>query len=206
MRKNEISDHKRAYPVNFRWGVIGALLLSIGLFTLLPSKFDIKPYQANKSSEIKSEKIEMKSEELTPPKEEAKPAVPIEAESEEEVEAQTIAETEFEEVYTTPEDAVEAPIVEFYALEEYPEPKYNPQPTYPRFAREKEWEGKVIVRVLLRTDGTVERAELKSPSPYETLNNAALEKAREWTFTPAKQRGRPVRVWVNIPFTFTLEE
>ncbi|MQY70629.1 energy transducer TonB, partial [bacterium] len=27
-----------------------------------------------------------------------------------------------------------------------------------------------------------------------------------WTFSPAEQRGKPVRVWVNIPFNFRLNE
>lgn len=203
--KKKIADAKKSYPINLRWGIIGALAISIALFTLLPGKFKIQPYETKKSSEIISEEIDLKTEEIKPPEEEAKPAVPVEAESEQEVEAATIAETSFEEVYSTPESAVEAPIVPYQKLEERPKPLNSPDPSYPQIAREREMKGTVIIKVLLRTDGTVDQAEIAKSTGYPILDNAALEAARKWTFTPAMQRNKPVRVWVSIPFTFTLE-
>jgi protein TonB len=41
-------------------------------------------------------------------------------------------------------------------------------------------------------------------SGFDILDQAAMSTARRWTFTPAEQRGKPVRVWVNIPFNFSL--
>lgn len=203
--KKKIADLKESYPIFLRWGIIGSLLLAIGMFTLLPSKINIKPYETKRSKEIISENIEFEVEDLTPPEPEAKPAVPVEAESEEEIEAATIAETSFEEVYTTPETAVEAPIVPFHTLERRPEPQYSPNPTYPQQARERQMEGTVIVKVLLATDGRVTEVQLSKTSTYPLLDNAAMEAARRWTFTPAMQRNKPVRVWVTIPFSFSLD-
>ncbi len=203
--KKEIADAKKSYPINIRWGIIGALAISIALFTLLPGKFNIQPYETKKSSEIISEEIDLKTEEIKPPEEEAKPAVPVEAESESEVEAATIAETSFEEVYSTPESAVEAPIVPYQKLEKRPEPQNAPQPAYPQVSRELGEKGTVIIKVLLNTDGTVSQAEISKSSGYPRLDNVALEAARKWTFTPAMQRNKPVRVWVSIPFAFTLD-
>ena len=43
-------------------------------------------------------------------------------------------------------------------------------------------------------------------APATMLQDAASEAARKWTFTPAMLNGKPVAVWVAIPFHFKLDK
>lgn len=203
-KKKSVADLKQSYPVYMRVGVIGALLLSIALFALAPKAFNITPYQTRQKREIIAEDINLEVENLIEPPPEAKPAMPVEAESEEEVEAATMAETEFAEVYTKPEESVEIPVVAFWKVEKKPQPQYSPKPGYPERARAAEMEGQTIVEALVDIDGKVIDVRLVKGSGFDILDQAAMSTARKWTFTPAEQRGKPVRVWVNIPFNFSL--
>ena len=38
------------------------------------------------------------------------------------------------------------------------------------------------------------------------FREAAATAARQWEFVPAIQNDRPVRVWVDVPFRFELED
>ena len=203
-KKKSVADLKQSYPIYMRVGVIGALLINIALFALMPKKMNVRPYQTREKKAIISEEINLLVEDLIEPLPEAKPAMPVEAESEEEVEAATIAETEFAEVYTRPEESVEIPVVAFWKVEKKPQPQYSPKPAYPERARAAEMEGQTIVEALVDIDGKVIDVRLVKSSGFDILDQAAMSTARKWTFTPAEQRGKPVRVWVNIPFNFSL--
>lgn len=74
---------------------------------------------------------------------------------------------------------------------------------YPKLARDNAIEGRVVVKFLLDTNGKATRLEIvESANPL--LSDAAIEALRNLTFTPAYQKGKPVRVWMSIPITFTL--
>lgn len=199
-----VADVKSSYPIYVRLGFIGALLLNIGVFALAPQKINVKPYAARKGETIVAEDINLEVENLIEPPPEAKLATPVEAESEEEIEAATMEETEFAEVYTKPEESVEIPVVAFWKVEKKPEPKYYPKPEYPQRARAAEMEGQSIVEALVDIDGKIIEVRLVKSSGFGILDEAALEAARKAVFTPGEQRGKPVRVWVNIPFNFSL--
>jgi len=94
------------------------------------------------------------------------------------------------------------PPYEWHEVDQLPEVLHGPRPDYPAFAREAQVDGLVMVRVLVGRDGRVERAEIERSIPL--LDQAALETARLWTFDPARVAGRPVAVWIAIPFRFRL--
>ena len=74
---------------------------------------------------------------------------------------------------------------------------------YPAMAKEAEIEGRVIVRVLVGKDGNyVDHKMLKAPHPV--LQKAVTNKLELLHFTPGIQAGKPVFVWVTIPFDFRL--
>jgi protein TonB len=206
MNTKKTADLKREYPIYIRLGFIGALLLNIGMFLLLPNKFYVKPYEVRKVEVTAMEEITLQAEDMTPPPPEAKAAEPIEAESEEEVEAATIAETEFAEVYATPEEKVDIPVVPFWKVEKKPQPVSKVTPTYPQQARSAGWEGQTVVEAIVGINGRVESAKILQSSGYSILDQEALKAAKQWVFTPAEQRGQPVRVPVTIPFNFSLTE
>ncbi|MBN2379760.1 energy transducer TonB [candidate division WOR-3 bacterium] len=100
--------------------------------------------------------------------------------------------------------AGEAKVVKFTKVQEKPELITEVKPEYPEEARREGYEGIVFVEALVSTDGTIAEAKLVQSSGYESLDKAALDAAVKWTFTPAEHRGKPVKVWVSIPFNFLL--
>lgn len=81
----------------------------------------------------------------------------------------------------------------------------NPAPTYPPASRRAGEQGKVIVRVLIGTDGMAREAELRQSSGYDRLDRAALDTVRKWRYVPGKRNGVPEAMWFNVPINFVLE-
>lgn len=74
---------------------------------------------------------------------------------------------------------------------------------YPTMAREANLEGMVVVGIVIDQDGLPTDLQiLKSVHPI--LDEAAMEAISKVTFTPGKQRGKPVRVKMAIPIRFKL--
>lgn len=82
----------------------------------------------------------------------------------------------------------------------------NPTPPYPAAARRAGYEGAVIIRAHVQIDGSADRVEIKKSSGYAILDQAALEAVRKWRFVPAKRGNDNVAEWVEIPWTFKLED
>lgn len=73
---------------------------------------------------------------------------------------------------------------------------------YPELAVETGIQGKVTVKVLVGPDGNV--IKLGSLSGPEVFHDEVKDKARQLQFTPGLQSNKPVKVWVNVPFSFKL--
>lgn len=93
--------------------------------------------------------------------------------------------------------------VPFEAVEKLPVIINRVTPVYPPLAIQAGIEGKVVVRLLVGKDGTVRQVVVEH-STAEILNDAALDAARLFRFTPAIMNNGPVTVWVVFPFTFRL--
>jgi len=78
------------------------------------------------------------------------------------------------------------------------------RPVYPRVARESGWEGTVIVRTLIKTDGIPSELTIRKSCGHPTLDEAALDAVKSWTFQPAKDGNIPITKWVDIPIKFDL--
>lgn len=74
---------------------------------------------------------------------------------------------------------------------------------YPEIAREAGMEGRVTVKVLVGTDGSV--IKVGSVSGPEVFQDEVRDKAADLQFTPGLQNGKPVKVWVTVPFNFKLK-
>lgn len=81
----------------------------------------------------------------------------------------------------------------------------NPAPRYPEDARERGEQGKVLVRALINTDGTVAELALRKSSGYASLDRSALETIKKWRFVPARRGSTAVTAWVVVPITFSLK-
>jgi TonB family protein len=87
-----------------------------------------------------------------------------------------------------------------------PYPRYakNPKPVYPLEAREKGYEGEVLLKVEVLSNGQVGQVEVKRSSGYEMLDESALTTVKQWKFIPARRGEVAIPVWVNIPIKFQL--
>ncbi len=140
---------------------------------------------------------------LKPPQ----PRIPVASEDDEELPKDVDVDSVFARWETIensgppPEEEPE-PIFLIHELSNKPTVLKKVTPHYPELAKKAKQEGTVVVKVLLNTKGEVEATEiLKS---HTLFDNAAVAAAKEFRFTPAKQRDRLVRVWVSIPFIFRL--
>jgi protein TonB len=92
--------------------------------------------------------------------------------------------------------------VDFHAVEVQPQLVDLPAPSYPEMARLAEVEGTVLLQVLVGKDGRVKEVRVVQSVPM--LDSAAIAAASRAVFTPARQQGRPVSVWVEVPIRFRL--
>lgn len=80
------------------------------------------------------------------------------------------------------------------------------QPAYPSDMRLGEREGRVVVRVLIGTDGrvkAVEQVSAASPSFFEATRKQALAK---WRFKPGTKDGVAIEAWHTMAVRFVLDE
>lgn len=81
---------------------------------------------------------------------------------------------------------------------------HNPAPSYPDFAQEQGWEGRVILKVLVSPDGRAAKVVVKKPSGYKLLDESAQQAVQRWSFVPAKRGATPIEGWVDVPIDFKL--
>lgn len=81
----------------------------------------------------------------------------------------------------------------------------NPRPAYPTLSRRLGEEGRVMLRVLVRADGTPAEITVHASSGYARLDEAALDAVRRWRFT-VRRGGAAVAAPVLVPISFTLKE
>ena len=81
----------------------------------------------------------------------------------------------------------------------------NPKPSYPAMSKRMGEQGKVVVHVLIGTDGLPQKAEIKQSSGFERLDKAALNTVMSWKYVPGKRGGVPEAMWFNVPINFVLE-
>jgi protein TonB len=74
-----------------------------------------------------------------------------------------------------------------------PLPDGNEPPEYPFSARRRGLEGTVVVLLQIDAHGHVESASVEASSGSAALDDAALQRLREWTFAPARRGSVAVR-------------
>jgi protein TonB len=90
-------------------------------------------------------------------------------------------------------------------VEELPAPVRRVDPEYPALAREAGVSGRIVAHLLVGRDGRVLDVRIDERHSIPMLDEAALRAARQWAFTPALANGKPVAVWVAVPFNFRLQ-
>jgi protein TonB len=80
----------------------------------------------------------------------------------------------------------------------------NPQPTYPLFAKKRQQEGTVMLKVQVSTDGKAEAVELAKSSGFSLLDDAAQQAVEKWQFIPARRGDLVIAASVIVPIRFAL--
>ncbi|MBU0529626.1 energy transducer TonB [bacterium] len=207
-----MSEHihilKNQYPLTIRiTGLISVIILITG-FLMFP-RF-IADNSFSEQQEIVIEQIEIpltRQADSSPPP--SRPSVPIESESDDLDEDITIAETELEDFKAwgeaPPPPTNTGPRVKFIPYDDPPVARTPINPIYPEIAQEAGIEGTVIVQAFINDRGIVEETIILKGVPNTGLDEAAATAIRNTRFKPAKQRDRPVGVWISIPVHFTLK-
>lgn len=81
----------------------------------------------------------------------------------------------------------------------------NPDPIYPAQSRRMGEQGKVVVRVLIGTDGLAQKVEIRQSSGFERLDEAALKSVKNWRYVPGKRAGVVQAMWFSVPINYVLE-
>jgi TonB family protein len=79
-------------------------------------------------------------------------------------------------------------------------------PPYPRDARSRGWQGRVVLVLGIGADGNVTSVEVAETSGHDDLDDAARAAARDWTFAPALRDGEPVAGTLRVPVRFELTD
>jgi TonB family protein len=78
-------------------------------------------------------------------------------------------------------------------------------PVYPKNLRERDVEGKVILKILIDKEGKVKEIQIFESSGYETFDQIALKSVRQWRFKAARKGNQQRESWVLIPINFQIK-
>jgi len=80
----------------------------------------------------------------------------------------------------------------------------NAPPVYPRWARRRGLQGRLVLRVRIAADGAAREVEVIESSGHPVLDESARAAVAGWRFTPARRAGEAVASRLDIPVSFRL--
>ncbi len=197
---------KYKYPITIRLATLGSVSLLIFTFLIYPRHLGVLELEDVELQEILIENIPQ-TQQIERPPPPARPSVPVESEDEDIADDLTIEETDLDnfEAWDAPPPPPEGPRVKFIPYDDPPQPLSDIRPVYPEIAQEAGIEGTVVVQVFIDKKGRVQDTVILKGIPNTGLDEAAISAIRKTRFRPAKQRERPVGVWISIPVNFRLK-
>lgn len=190
-----------------------SLAIVISAFVLFP-RFDVRRQAAEASKEfVTFDDVALTRQEARPPAP-PRPAIPIEAPTDEMVEDIALASSELNvaaEVAPPPPPPQGADAEDetyFVAVEEMPQIVGGMEAiisnlVYPEIALRAGVKGRVFVLAYVDESGLVVKAQV-TKGIGAGCDEAAIAAVKKASFVPGKQRGRPVKVKVVVPIRFDL--
>lgn len=214
---------RNQYPLHLEIGLIFSLAVLVVAFQVDFSTSEGFHVQMEQQETVDMRQVQQTKQETEPPPP-PRPPVPMEVPNNQVVEQQNVnfdASLDMDEALDTKQKPPEPEEEEegdeqneereiFIAVEESPEliggmAALQKSVEYPKMARKTGIEGRVIVQFVVDEDGNVQDPKVIS-GVHSLLNKAAIEAVKKQKFKPGKQRGRPVKVQMSLPVTFTLKE
>lgn len=84
-----------------------------------------------------------------------------------------------------------------------PRVKSAPDPQYSKEARRAHVQGVVVLWMVVGVDGRAHDVKVARPLGYG-LDEEAVKAVQKWRFEPAKRKGKPVPVQINVEVNFRL--
>ena len=81
----------------------------------------------------------------------------------------------------------------------------NPPPAYPGLAARNGWQGTVLLKVRVLSNGRVETVEVARSSGFKLLDEEAKTTVRTWQFTPSMRGTTAIDGWATVPIEFKLD-
>ena len=188
---------------------IGALIACVlGLFRFYGLQRFEPEFDIESEGQIIIENIEIpETQQFETPPPPARPSIPIESEDEDLADDLTIEETDLDnfDAWDAPPPPPSGPQFKFIPYDDPPRPVTPIKPVYPDIAQEAGIEGQVLVQCFIDEKGRVKETIVVKGIPNTGLNESAVQALRKTRFRPAKQRERPVGVWITIPINFKLQ-
>ena len=196
---------KNQFPFIIRITGLFSVTTLVLLFYFLP-RFTTEILE-QEFNQIIIEQIDIpQTQQIERPPPPARPSIPIESEDEDLADDITIEETDLGdfEAWDAPPPPPSGPQVRFIPYDDPPVPLTPIRPKYPEIAQEAGIEGTVYVQAFIDVKGRVKELKVIKGIPNTGLDEAAIEAIRKTRFRPAKQRERPVGVYISIPVNFKL--
>jgi periplasmic protein TonB len=81
----------------------------------------------------------------------------------------------------------------------------NPLPPYPRAARRRGLEGRLVLRVTVTAEGKPRIVKVLESSGHALLDDAAVRAVARWQFEPGRRGATPVQASIDLPVVFRLK-
>jgi protein TonB len=194
------------YSTYLRHSLLAALILHFIVFYFTPA-FEIKPYRIVFEEPMESVKLPdiIKEEPLPPPIDQ--PKIEISASDDGAIAPESAIPKNVwydGDILGRPIEKSSAVQSDFTGFDEAPLLISHVSPAYPELARLAGMEGRVLLSVLVGTDGTVLEVSLLQSDVTSAMEQSAIEAARRFRFSPARQNGMPVRARISVPVVFEL--
>jgi protein TonB len=192
---------KKKFMLHIRIGFLVTLVALIAGFIFIP-EIETKPYSPEVRRVIRIDNLPDQLQNIVKPPPPKKPKMPVAAETDEEVEAETIDKTDI-----IGEDG-KVPGVEFapppFVPYEIPPKPLNLGEVDFKYPGVFQIEGTVFLELWIDEEGVVRNVILVK-SLHPAYDKVAIEGAKKLRFSPAIQWDKPVAVRYSFPVKFTLD-
>lgn len=191
-----------SYKQNLFKPILGLSVLAHGMLFLHLNLFSPAPQYGVEHAPSSVEVVMIEESEIKPVEDLERAMTTKEPEKE----TPTVAQKE--EIKEKPEvkKSVYVPPVHGAVNEAKPDYLKNDAPPYPMVARQRGWEGLVLLSVVVDKYGMPIRVTVDQSSGFEVLDEAALKTVKKWVFEPAHIGGVSLQSEVKIPIRFLLNE
>lgn len=102
-----------------------------------------------------------------------------------------------------PESGPEAGKTTEVSVDRKPVPRVKGPIDPPPVARQKGISGRVVVMLLIGTDGLVKAVRIKESEPKGIFDDCVTQAVRNWSFEPALYKSQPVEMWATLSVQFS---